>query len=223
LVFLIEQPRVHRSPRPPDTSPAIPPCVPPASKLLGAPGSRLRPPSLRSWFCGSTKLPDGFVVNHRKPRVQTPVVSRYHAPVLVHDFVLLFFSPCGPHLITFGHRVHRAKPTCLSTPRGPTRLRPLVSALHLHHRKSSRNMHLQYSTKSQSIPHCQSLITARSDHQPVLGRTGPQQCIWWWDAWLIILFVWLRSDNIIRLQCGYALSNYDRGGGVLITSLYIYY
>jgi hypothetical protein len=26
-----------------------------ASKLLGAPGSRLRPPSLRSWFCGSTK------------------------------------------------------------------------------------------------------------------------------------------------------------------------
>jgi hypothetical protein len=26
-----------------------------ASKLLGAPGSRLRPLSLRSWFCGSTK------------------------------------------------------------------------------------------------------------------------------------------------------------------------
>jgi hypothetical protein len=28
---------------------------PPASKLLNEPGSRLRLPSLRSWFCGSTK------------------------------------------------------------------------------------------------------------------------------------------------------------------------
>jgi hypothetical protein len=28
---------------------------PPASNLLGAPGSRLRPPSLRCWFCSSTK------------------------------------------------------------------------------------------------------------------------------------------------------------------------
>jgi hypothetical protein len=37
----------------------------------------------------------------------------------VHDFVLLFLPPCGPHLIPFGHRVHRAEPTCLSTPRRP--------------------------------------------------------------------------------------------------------
>jgi hypothetical protein len=35
--------------------PCEPATRPPASKLLGAPGSRLRPPSLRSWFCGSTK------------------------------------------------------------------------------------------------------------------------------------------------------------------------
>jgi hypothetical protein len=28
---------------------------PPASKLLGAPRSRLHLPSLRPWFCGSTK------------------------------------------------------------------------------------------------------------------------------------------------------------------------
>jgi hypothetical protein len=35
--------------------PCDPATRPPASKLLGAPGSRLRPPSLRSWFCGSTK------------------------------------------------------------------------------------------------------------------------------------------------------------------------
>jgi hypothetical protein len=30
-------------------------CLSPASKLLGALGSHLCPPSLRSWFCGSTK------------------------------------------------------------------------------------------------------------------------------------------------------------------------
>jgi hypothetical protein len=35
--------------------PCDPAMHPPASKLLGAPGSPLRPPSLRSWFCGSTK------------------------------------------------------------------------------------------------------------------------------------------------------------------------
>jgi hypothetical protein len=38
------------------------------------------------------------VVNRRKPRVQTPVVSRYPAPALIDDFVLLFLPPCSPHL-----------------------------------------------------------------------------------------------------------------------------
>jgi hypothetical protein len=83
------------------------------------PGSRLRPPSLRSWFCRSTKQPDGFVVNRRKPRVQTPVVSNYPAPAPVDDFVLLFLPPRGPRLTPSGHRVHRAEPTCLSTPPRP--------------------------------------------------------------------------------------------------------
>jgi hypothetical protein len=35
--------------------PCDPATCPPASKLLGAPRSRLHPPSLRSWFCGSVK------------------------------------------------------------------------------------------------------------------------------------------------------------------------
>jgi hypothetical protein len=43
-------------------------CVSPASKLLGAPGSHLRPLILRSWLCAAIKEPDGFVVNRRKPR-----------------------------------------------------------------------------------------------------------------------------------------------------------
>jgi hypothetical protein len=104
-------------------------------------------------------------MNRRKPRMQTSVVSRYPTPAPVHDFVLLFLPPCGPHL------------TPLATP-GPSSQaylslhRPFAPTLQLHQRKSSRNLHLQYSTKSQSTPRCQSLITARSDHPPVLGRSG---------------------------------------------------
>jgi hypothetical protein len=37
---------------------------------------------------------------------------------------------------------------------GPARLRPFAPALHLHQHKSSRNLHLQYSPKSQSTPCC---------------------------------------------------------------------
>jgi hypothetical protein len=51
---------------------------------------------------------------------------------------------------------------------GPARHRPFATTLHLHQRKSSHNLHLQYSAKSQSTPCCQSLIIARSDHPPVL-------------------------------------------------------
>jgi hypothetical protein len=72
-----------------------------------------------------------------------------------------------------GHRVPQAEPTCLSTPRRLARHRPFAPALNLHQRKSSRNLHLQYSAKSQSTPRCQSLIIARSDHPLVLGRSGP--------------------------------------------------
>jgi hypothetical protein len=109
-----------------------------------------------------------------KPHVQTPVVSCYPAPAHVHDFALLFLPPCGSHLISFSHRVHRAKPTCLFTPQKLYKLRPFMPPLHLHHRKSSHNLHLQYSAKSQSTPRCQSLIPPRSDHPLVLRRSGPQ-------------------------------------------------
>jgi hypothetical protein len=95
------------------------------------------------------------------------------------EFILLEFQYPLRRIFIGSHslpppRVRRAEPTCLSTPRRPHRLRPFTPALHLHQRKSSRNMHLQYSTKSQSTPRCQSLITPRSDHPPVVGRSGPQ-------------------------------------------------
>jgi hypothetical protein len=67
-----------------------------------------------------------------------------------------------------GHRVPWTKPTCLLHTWRPHWRRPFVLVLHLHQQQSSRNLHLQYLTKSQSTQRCQSLITQRSDHPPVL-------------------------------------------------------
>jgi hypothetical protein len=49
-------------------------------------------------FVAQPSNPTSFVVNRRKPRVQTSVVSRYPALAPIDDFVLLFLPPCGPHL-----------------------------------------------------------------------------------------------------------------------------
>jgi hypothetical protein len=113
-------------------------------------------------------------VNHRKPHVQTPVVSRYPAPAPVDDFVFLFLPPCVPHLTPLA--IGSLESGILVSPLlgGSARHRPFAPTLHPHQRTSSRNLHLQYSAKSQSTPRCQSLITARRDHPPVLGRSSPQ-------------------------------------------------
>jgi hypothetical protein len=118
--------------------------------------------SRRAWglgFVAQPRNPDIFVVNRRKPRglsaAFTPIPLMTWPPrrpgstlvlrlnqEIIHDFILLFLPPCGPHLILFGHRVHRPEPTCLSTPRRPHRLRPFAPTLHLHQRKSSCNIYL---------------------------------------------------------------------------------
>jgi hypothetical protein len=67
-----------------------------------------------------------------------------------------------------GHRVPRTKPTCLLHTGTPRRRRPFALVLRLHQHQSSRNLHLQYLAKNQSIQRCQSLITPGSDHPPVL-------------------------------------------------------
>jgi hypothetical protein len=54
------------------------------------------------------------VVNRRKPRVKTPVVSRYPAPAPVHDFVLLFLPSCSPHLTSLS--TGSLKPSQLVSP-----------------------------------------------------------------------------------------------------------
>jgi hypothetical protein len=107
------------------------------------------------------------------PCTSSTLVLRLNQETVL-DFVLLFLPPCSPHLIPFGHRVYQVESTCLSTPQRPHGLRPFAPTLHLFQRKSSRNLHLQYSANSESTPRCQSLITPRSDHPLVLGRSNPQ-------------------------------------------------
>jgi hypothetical protein len=114
-------------------------------------------------------------VNRRKPRVQTPVVSRYPAPTPFDVFVLLFLPPCGPHLTMLATGSLESGLLVSPLLRGPARHRSFTPTLHLHQRKSSRNLHLQYSAKRQSTPRSQSLITARSNHLRVLGCSSPQR------------------------------------------------
>jgi hypothetical protein len=162
-LLFITRPRHRRSPHPPYASPAIPPHV-----------RRHRSFSARPDPVSAHRASGlGFVVQPSN-RVQTPVVSRYPAPAPVHDFILLFLPPCGPHLTPLATRSLESGLLVSPLLEGRTRQRPFTPTLHLHQRKSSRNLHLQYSAKSQSTPRCQSLITARSDHPPVLVRSGPQ-------------------------------------------------
>jgi hypothetical protein len=109
------------------------------------------------------------VVTRCKPRMQTRVVSPYPTPAFVHDFVLLFLPPCDPHLTQLATGSLQSGPLVSPFLVGPARHRPFAPTLHLHQRKSSCNLHLQYSAKSQSTPRCQSLITARSDQPPILS------------------------------------------------------
>jgi hypothetical protein len=115
------------------------------------------------------------VVNRHKPRMPTPVVSHYPTPAPINYLVLLFLPPCSPHMTPLA--TGSLEPSLLVSPLlvGPARHRPFAPSLHLHKCKSSCNLHLQYSGKSQSTAHCQSLITSRSDHPPFLRHYGPQR------------------------------------------------
>jgi hypothetical protein len=142
-----------------------------ASRRARVPSPPAEPPVLVLLFNQVTRR---FSGERRKPRVQTLVVSRYPAPAPIDDFVLLFLPPCGQHLTPLATGSLESGLLVSPLLGGPARHRPFAPTLHLHQRKSSRNLHLQYSAKSQSTPRCQLLITARSDHPPVLGRSGPQ-------------------------------------------------
>jgi hypothetical protein len=96
-------------------------------------------------------------------------LSHYPTPAPIDDFILLFLTPCGQHLTPLSTGSLESGLLVSPLLGGPARHRPFAPTLHLHQRKSSRNLHLQYSAKSQSTPCCQSLITARRDQPPVLG------------------------------------------------------
>jgi hypothetical protein len=142
-----------------------------ASRRAQIPSPPAEPPVLVLWL---NQVTEGFLVNRREPRVQTLVMSRYPAQAPVDDFILLFLPPCGPHLTSLATRSLESGLLVSPVLGGPARHRPSAPTLHLHQHKSSHNLHLQYSAKSQSTPCCQSLITARSDHPLVLERSGPQ-------------------------------------------------
>jgi hypothetical protein len=121
-----------------------------ATRRARIPSPPAEPPNLVLWL----NQPDGFVVNHCKPHVQTTIVRCYPAPAPVNEFVLLFLPPCSPHLtpLTTGSlKPSLLVPLLLG---GPARHRPFAPALHMHQHKSSRNLHLQYMAKSQSTPCC---------------------------------------------------------------------
>jgi hypothetical protein len=86
----------------------------------------------------------------------------------VHRLHLAVLATMRPALDPAGHRVPRTKPTCLLHTWRPHQQRPFALVLHLHQHESSRNLHLQYLAKNQSIQRCKSLITQGSDHPPVL-------------------------------------------------------
>jgi hypothetical protein len=89
-----------------------------ASKLLGAPGSRNLLPSLRSWFCGSTKYRRFCSEPPQTPRADS---GRERLPYTgsCPQLRLAFLATMRPALDPASHRVPRVIPTCLSTPRRP--------------------------------------------------------------------------------------------------------
>jgi hypothetical protein len=91
------------------------------------------------------------VVNNRKPHVQTPFVSRYPAPAPVHDFVLLFLTPCGPHSTPLATGF--VEPSLLVFPLlgCPAMHRPFALALHLHQRNQAATC--TYNTQLRVCPY----------------------------------------------------------------------
>jgi hypothetical protein len=129
---------------------------------------------LRSWLCGSTKEPSGFLVN------QSPLMTRLpHSPgstlVLrlnqetIHDFILSFLPPCGSHLTPLA--TGSLERSLLLRTWRPHKQRPFALVLHLHQHQSSRNLHLQYLAKNQSTQRCLSHITPGSDHHQSSNHT----------------------------------------------------
>jgi hypothetical protein len=145
-------------------------------------------PVLALWL---NKEHSGFVVNHYKPRglgatsMPIPLMTRPPwSSWLSLSFVaqprnrlrlcLALLAIMRLALDPVGHRVPRTKPTCLSRPWKLHTHRPFALVVHPYQRKSNCNLHLQYYSKSQSTPHCQSLIVKERPSAGPRTHTGPQ-------------------------------------------------
>jgi hypothetical protein len=67
---------------------------------------------------------------------------------IVHDFILLFMPPCGPHLTPLATGSLERSLLVFFTPGGLTGNDLFALVLHLHQHESSRNLHLQYLAKN---------------------------------------------------------------------------
>jgi hypothetical protein len=85
----------------------------------------------------------------------------------VHDFLLLFMPPCGPHLTPLATGSLERSLLVFSTHGGLT-IGDLSLLFFTCTNTSQANLHLQYLAKNQSTQRRQSLITPGSDHPPVL-------------------------------------------------------
>jgi hypothetical protein len=141
-----------------------------ASRCARIPSPPIEPPVLVLWL---NQVPRPFFGE----LPQTPGADSDFEPLPCtgsgRRLCLAFLATMWPAPDLAGHRSLELGLLVSPLLGGPAGHRPSAPTFHLHQRKSSRNLHLQYSDKSQSTPHCQSLITARSDHPPVLERSGP--------------------------------------------------
>jgi hypothetical protein len=127
----IGRPRLRRTPRPPNASHAIPPCV-----LHFEASRHARIPSPSCWafelgYEAQTNKPsyDGFVGKPPNPRARAglpPSLLTRPPPCtgsIVHDFVLLISPPCGPHLVPSSTGSLEPSLLVSLSPGGPSRLK----------------------------------------------------------------------------------------------------
>jgi hypothetical protein len=127
----IGRPRLCRTPRPPDASHAISPCV---LRLEASRHARIPSPSCWAFGLGFEPKPRncppmGFWANHQTPRARSglpPSLLTRLPPctgLIIHDFVLLVSPPCGPHLVPSSTESLEPSLPVSPSPGGPSRLK----------------------------------------------------------------------------------------------------
>jgi hypothetical protein len=154
-----------------------------ASKFPDTPGSRLRrvgPLDLVLRPKPRNRPPMVLWANHQTPRARAglpPSLLTQPPPCtgsIIHDFVLLISTPCGPHLVPPSTRSLEPSLLVSPSPGGPSRLktfRARSSPATTQTRPQSTPAHW---AKSQSNTHCQSLITEERSSIDQRDAPGPQ-------------------------------------------------